>query len=296
MPAGDLQLWTERCGRQGRPPIVLIMGTSASAIGWPEELVEALVEGGREVVRFDHRDTGRSSCVDFHRHPYTVADMAADTVAVLDAYGIERAHLVGASLGGTIAQWLAVHRPERVLSLTAMMTGPMGHDDRAAAVRALGGQRPEVGELPAPAPEWLDHLRVMIQAGPVGREQQLALAVRTWRVLNGQELPFDEPAARAYVEAEYERSRNPAAAANHDLAARAMTPDRRVPLSTIAAPTLVIHGTADPLRPLAHGQSVAAQIPNARFQPVQGMGHGFFSPQLPACLARLILDHTTATD
>jgi len=294
--AGDLQLWTERFGDPQDPAVLLVMGTSTSGIGWPDELVETLVAGDRQVIRFDHRDTGRSTCRDFQVHPYTLADMAADAIAVLDGHGIAAAHVVGASLGGAIAQWLAVHRPERVLTLTAIMTGPMGHDARSAWTRALAGQAPDPDDLPPPAPHWLQHLAGPAQAPQTSRDEQIASAVETWRVLNGDELPFDENAARRNVELSYDQAGDPAAAANHDLAAKRMTADRLVPLSSIKAPSLIVHGTADPLRPLPHGEAVAAQIPGARLRPIPGMGHGFFSPELPRRVADLVLEHTkTAT-
>ena len=125
------------------------------------------------------------------------------------------------------------------------------------------------------------------------RDEQVAAGLETWRVLNGETLPFDEPAARRFVETSYDRATDFAAASNHDLAGRTMTPDRLAPLSAITVPTLVIHGTEDPLRPLPHGQAVAAQIPQARLETIPGMGHGFFSPGLPAQVGRLILDHTS---
>jgi pimeloyl-ACP methyl ester carboxylesterase len=294
--AGDLQLWTERFGDPQDPAVLLVMGTSASGIGWPDELVETLVGGGRQVIRFDHRDTGRSTCVDFQVHPYTLADMAADAIAVLDGHGIVAAHVVGASLGGAIAQWLAVHGPERVLTLTAIMTGPMGHDARAAWTRALARQAPDPDDLPPPAPHWLQHLAELAQAPQTSRDEQIASAVETWRLLNGDELPFDENAARRNVELSYDQASDPAAAANHDLAAKRMTADRFVPLSSIKAPSLIVHGTADPLRPLPHGEAVAAQIPGARLRTIPGMGHGFFSPELPRRVADHVLEHTkTAT-
>jgi len=111
--SGEVRLWAERSGRPEDPAVLLIMGTSAQGIGWPDELVDALVAGGRQVIRFDHRDTGRSSCVDFATRPYALAEMAADAVAVLDGHHIAAAHIAGASLGGAIGQWLAVHRPGR---------------------------------------------------------------------------------------------------------------------------------------------------------------------------------------
>jgi pimeloyl-ACP methyl ester carboxylesterase len=290
--SGELRLWTERSGRPGDPAVLLIMGTSAQGIGWPPDLVDALVAGGRQVIRFDHRDTGRSSCVDFATRPYALADMAADALAVLDGHQVAAAHIAGASLGGAIAQWLAVHRAERVLTLTAIMTGPLGHDAGPAWARALAGQDPDPGDLPPPSPRFLRHLAERAAMPQTTREEQVAAGLETWRVLNGDALPFDEPTARRFVETSYDRSTNFAAAANHDRAGRLMTPDRLVPLSKITAPTLVVHGTADPLRPLPHGQALAAEIPQARLETVPGMGHGFFSPGLPGRIGAIILGHT----
>jgi pimeloyl-ACP methyl ester carboxylesterase len=285
-------LWTERAGNHGDPAVLLIMGTSAQGIGWPDDLVDALIAGGRQVIRFDHRDTGRSTCVDFAARPYALADMAPDAVSVLDGHAIGAAHITGASLGGAIAQWLAVHHPERVLSLTAIMTGPMGHDAGPAWARALAGKDRDPGDLPPPAPQFLRHLADRAALPPTTREQQVAAAVETWRALNGDALPCDEPAARRFVETSCDRAADATAAANHDRAGRRITPDRLAPLSKITAPTLVIHGSADPLRPLRHGQALAAQIAHARLEVVPGMGHGFFSPGLPRRIGEAILGHT----
>ena len=233
--SGEVRLWTQRLGGPDDPAVLLIMGTSAQGIGWPDELIDVLVAGGRQVIRFDHRDTGRSTCVDFATRPYALADMAADAMAVLDGHHVAAAHIAGASLGGAIGQWLAVHRPERVLTLTAIMTGPLGHDAGPAWARALAGQDPDPDDLPPPSPRFLRHL--------------------TERVT----LP---------------------------------NPDRLAPLSKISAPALVIPGTEAPLRPLPHGQALAAQIPHARLETVPGMGHGFFSPGLPGHVGQIILDYT----
>ncbi|MFC4533993.1 alpha/beta fold hydrolase [Sphaerisporangium dianthi] len=291
--SGDLRLWTERFGDSRNPAVLLVMGTSAPGIGWPEELVETLVDGGLQVVRFDHRDTGRSTCVNFAEHPYTLADMAADAIAVLDGHGIAAAHVVGASLGGAIAQWLAAHVPARVLSLTVIMSGPMGHSAGPAWARALAGQAPDPDDLPPPAPAFLRHLAWRAGRPQSTREDHLAASLETWRVLNGDVLPFDEQAARRFLESAYDQADDPAAAANHDLAGRQMTEDRLVPLSSITAPTLVVHGAEDPLRPLPHGEAIAAQIPRARLRTIPGMGHGFFSPSLPGQIAEAVLDHIT---
>src|ERR1700761_6491430 len=125
--SGPLRIWTERIGDPGRPAVLMIMGSSAQAVSCPDELVAGLVARGVQVIRFDHRDTGRSSVIDFDAEPYTLADMAADCLAVLDGYAVDSAHVAGASLGGVLAQWLAVHSPERVRSLTVMSSTPMSH-------------------------------------------------------------------------------------------------------------------------------------------------------------------------
>jgi pimeloyl-ACP methyl ester carboxylesterase len=138
--SGRLRLWTERFGDVGDPTVLLIMGTSTQGIGWPEELVQILMDSGRQVIRFDHRDTGRSDCVDFSTDPYALADMAADSAAVLDGHGVADAHIVGTSLGAAIGQWLAVHRSSRVRTLTTMASSPMGHNPGPAWARAMTGQ------------------------------------------------------------------------------------------------------------------------------------------------------------
>ncbi|MEV4563589.1 alpha/beta hydrolase [Nonomuraea sp. NPDC049419] len=287
--SGQLNLWTKRFGDPGDPAVLLVMGTSTPGLGWPDELVRVLVAGGRQVIRFDHRDTGRSDWVDFSVHPYTATDLADDAVAVLDAYGIATAHVVGASLGGVVAQVLGVHRPERVAALTLVMSAPMGADQGPVWARALAGQEPDPGALPPPRPRLLAHL--MSPAPRTTREEILAAAVETWRVLSGDVLPFDEDAARRPAEYAHDAAGDPATAGNHDLAGRTLTPDRLVPLSTIKAPTLVVHGTEDPLLPLPHGEALAAQIPGARLETVEGMGHSLLSEGVPGRVAELVLSH-----
>lgn len=264
------------------------MGTAAQGIGWPDELVERLLQHDYQVIRFDHRDTGWSDCVDFAAHPYTITDMAHDTVAVLDGLGITDAHVVGASLGGTIAQWLAVHRAERVRTLTPIMSSPMGNDPGPTLQRAVTGQPPEPGELPPLTDRFRRHLE---QQGPTPptRDAAIDAAVDTWRVLNGETLPFDEPAARQFVTDSYDRESDHDAPENHAFAG-IMTEDRQAPLSTITAPTVVIHGTDDPINPLPHGQALAEQVPHARLSIMEGMGHGFHSPGLPSLVADRIIE------
>ncbi|MGV9980749.1 alpha/beta fold hydrolase [Micromonospora wenchangensis] len=291
---GPVRLWTERFGHPDDPTVLLVMGTSTQGVGWPDELVEALVDSGRQVIRFDHRDTGRSDSVDFTAHPYALADLATDALAVLDAHGVAAAHVVGTSLGAAIGQWLAVHRPARVRTLTAMASSPMGNNPGPAWARALAGQPAAAGELPPPTARFLDHLMDAARAPRATARHRVDADVRTWRVLNGDVLPFDEPAARRFVEQCHDRAGNLAAAANHDLAGRCWDDDRRASLSGIAAATLVLHGSDDPLFPPAHGEALAAQIPTARLEIVPGMGHHpFFAPGLTERIAGSIISHTT---
>lgn len=293
MRSGELRLWTERSGASGAPTVLLVMGTSAQGIGWPEELVEALVGSGRQVIRYDHRDTGRSDSVDFAAAPYALADMAVDAMAVLDGHGVEAAHVVGISLGGAIGQWLAVHRASRLRTLTVMSSSPMGNNPGPAWARAFAGQPPVPGELPPPADRFLEHVLASARAPRDTHQRRVDADVRTWRVLNGEVLPFDEDAARRFVERSYARARDYAAAMQHDLAGRRFEDDRRAPLSAVTAPTLVLHGAEDPLFPPAHGEALAAQIPGARLEVVPGMGHHpFFAPGLTSRIAEAIVTHT----
>ncbi|GAA2709212.1 alpha/beta fold hydrolase [Actinoplanes palleronii] len=281
VPSGPLTLWTERAGDPARPAVLLIAGAAAQGISWPDPLVARLVGSGVQVIRFDHRDTGRSSTVDFDLHPYAMADLATDCLAVLDGLGLDSAHLTGASMGGMLAQWLAVHAPARVRSLTLISTSPMGHDPRPSLARVSAGQSSDPDDLPPAAPAFLAHLTRRL---PPGVESDVAL----FRVFNGPVRPFDEPAARAMLELARSRATDPAAAAQHHRAAPVFAPDRLAPLSSITAPTTVVHGDQDPVFPLGHGQALAATIPGARLHVVPGMGHTYYSPGLPEEIADLI--------
>jgi pimeloyl-ACP methyl ester carboxylesterase len=279
--SGPLRIWTERVGDPGLPAVLMVMGSGAQGVFCPDALVGRLVERGVQVIRFDHRDTGRSSVVDFDAHPYTIGDMARDCLAVLDGYGLGSAHVAGASLGGMIAQWLAVYAPDRVRSLTLMSSSPMGHDARAAWARARAGEPADPDDLPPPSPEFFAHLAA--GAAP-GVETDVAL----FRIYNGPVRPFDELGARAVLELARSRAVDPAAAANHDRAAWSDAPDLLAPLSSITAPTSIVHGDQDPAFPLAHGEALAAAIPGAVLHIVPGMGHTMTSPGLPEEIADLI--------
>jgi pimeloyl-ACP methyl ester carboxylesterase len=250
-----VDLCAESFGDPGDPPILLIMGIGASMLWWDEEFCRRLAAGGRFVVRYDHRDTGRSSTFPPGNPGYTGAALVTDAVAVLDGYGIAAAHVVGLSAGGGIAQHLALEHAERVRSLVLVSTSP-----------AVSGGRP----LPPPAATF----RRFVATAEVDwsdRESVVRYHVDYWRALGGDR-PFDEPACRDLVRRDVARARDIAAAQNHDLVAGDEGPDRG--LSSISAPTLVVHGTADPLFPFPHGLELAEEIPTARLLPLEGAGHG----------------------
>ncbi|MCW2933597.1 MAG: catD1 [Actinomycetia bacterium] len=271
-----IELCTEPFGDPGDPPVLLITGIGGSMLWWEEGFCRMLTEGGRFVIRYDHRDTGRSVTYEPGRPGYTGGDLVADAAGVLNAYDIPAAHIVGVSAGGAFAQLLALDFPQCVLSLVLISTSPALPGDRA---------------LPPPAEEF----------------QRFAAAARVdWsdtgsvtgylagysRVLAGGQRSFDETGIRDLVRRDVARARSVAARQNHDL-----IPDdgrQRASLSSIAVPTLVIHGTADPMFPVRHGEALAEEIPGATLLRLTDAGHGVERPDWET-IVRAILDHTAAT-
>lgn len=282
--SGPLRLWTERIGDPDRPAVLLVAGSAAQGYTYPDALVDRLVGGGVQVIRYDHRDTGRSSIVDFDRDPYGLAELAGDAVAILDAYGLASVHVAGASMGGLIGQWLGVYAPERVRALTLLSTTPMSYDHELVWERALDGLDADPAQLPPPTPRFIQHV-----AATEGVPPSVAADMVAFRVMNGDVLPFDEAGTRAMLERCWARATDPAAAGNHQRAGATVTADRLAPLERITAPTTIVHGDQDPIYVPAHAEALAAAIPQAKLHIVEGMGHAYFSPGLPERLADLIL-------
>jgi len=275
--ANGVELCTEPFGIPGDPPVLLVMGVGGSMLWWDEGFCRLLAEGSRFVIRYDHRDTGRSVAYEPGHPGYTGADLVADAVGVLDAYEIAAAHVVGVSAGGAFAQLLALGFPDRVLSLVLISTSPATPGERS-----LPSATERFGDFLASAEvDWSDHSTVIEYL--VGYERMLAGGVR----------PFDEAAWRELVRRDVERARDIAASENHSLIPEGNLPSE--PISSIAVPTLVIHGTADPMFPLAHGQALAEEIPTARLLRLEGAGHGVDRTDWEP-IARAILAHTAAAD
>ena len=271
--ANGVALCTEPFGDPADPALLLIMGVGGSMLWWDAGFCRMLADGGRFVIRYDHRDTGRSVTYEPGHPTYSGADLVADAAGVLDAYGLPAAHIVGVSAGGAFAQLLALYFADRVLSLVLISTSPATPGDRG-----LPPPTEEFGRFVATAEvDWSD------------AESVIEYLVGYSRVLNGGQRRFDEAASRALVRRDVERARNVAALQNHDV----ISGDDRSPepLSSIHVPTLVIHGTADPMFPLEHGEALAAEIPGAALLPIEGAGHGVDRADWDT-IVPAILEHT----
>jgi pimeloyl-ACP methyl ester carboxylesterase len=275
--ANGVDLCTEPFGDPADPPILLVMGTGGSMLWWEEGYCRKLAEEGRLVIRYDHRDTGRSVTYEPGHPGYTAADLVGDAAGVLDAYEISAAHVVGVSAGGALAQLFALDFADRVLSLVLMSTSPALPGDRGLPPCTERYAR----FLATVGVDWSDDISV------------IEYLVDYSRALAGGQRPFDETAVRALARRDVARTRNIAAAQNHDA-----IPDgnrSRAPLSSITAPTLVIHGTADPMFPLEHGEALAEEIPGARLLTLERAGHGVDRADWETIVSAIV-EHTAPID
>ncbi|MGE5187350.1 MAG: alpha/beta fold hydrolase [Acidobacteriota bacterium] len=275
-------------GSKGRP-LVLVMGIGAQRIFWDVELCERFVAAGFQVVRFDHRDTGESTRLDaavpapwpmlarrlVGAHiaaPYTLSDMAHDVVGLLDGLGLADAHVLGASLGGMVGQHLAIEHAARVRSLTAIMTSPGARRfmPKPRAMRALFSPRPTTAE----------------QAGLHMESLFTTLGSTAWHV--------DRERLRRLGAEAFARGMNPRGFLRQ-FAAVLASGDRRPRLRTLEVPTLVVHGSQDPMFPLSAGRTLAHLVPHATWLPVAGMGHDLPAPLWPTLVAA-VTRHATRAD
>ena len=251
LPTG-IELEYDEIGDAGDRPLVLIAGLGAQMITWHPEFCERLAGHGFRVFRFDNRDVGLSSKIE-DGSSYLVSDMARDVAGLLDEVGVDAAHIVGASMGGMIAQQFAIDHPARALSLTSIYS-------------TTG--RPGVG---SPTPEAFS--RLTVQTGPT-REERVASSVATSRVIWGytQQFPFPEELAQWRAETSVDRCYYPVGTARQLLAIQA-SGDRTEALQRVRLPALVIHGSTDPLVTFSGGQATAEAIPGAELLVLEGMGH-----------------------
>jgi pimeloyl-ACP methyl ester carboxylesterase len=249
-----VELCTEPFGDPAGRPILLIQGVAASMLWWDEGFCQLLAERGGFVIRYDHRDTGRSTTYERGNPGYTGADLVADAVGVLDAYDIPRAHIVGVSSGGAFAQLLALQFPGLVLSLVLISTSPA---------------TPEHRDLPPPT----DAFRRFVSTASVDwsdRDSTIEYLVGYAGMLAGDR-PRDEALVRDLLRRDIDRARDFPAAQNHYALIQG---DSGGSLSSIRVSTLVIHGTADPMFPVEHGEALTHEIPDATLLRLNGAGHG----------------------
>jgi pimeloyl-ACP methyl ester carboxylesterase len=248
--SNGIELEYDTFGDPAGAPLLLISGLGVQLIGWDEEFCELLASRGFHVIRFDNRDVGRSTWMEDGAR-YTLDDMAADAAGLLKALDIPSAHIVGASMGGFIAQLVALDHPDRVLTLTSMISGPNGKDQVQ------------------PTPE---AMALLLTPAPATREERIDLGVRSKQQLLGPADPFDEGYERARVAAAVDRAYHPDGFVRQ-LQAITAAPGRLARLAELRVPTLVVHGDADILVPVENGRLVAAAIPGARLLEIAGMGH-----------------------
>jgi pimeloyl-ACP methyl ester carboxylesterase len=252
-----VELCVDTVGDPDHPAVLLIMGGAASMDRWEPEFCERLADAGRYVIRYDHRDTGGSTTYPPGEPGYTANDLAADALGVLDHLDVERAHLVGLSMGGGIVQRIAVEHPQRVLSITLMSTRPAGSGGPELPPMSDAMRAVFYGEQP-PEPDWSD------------REAAIEYLVAAERPYVGSR-GLDEEGMRALIGRVYDRSPSMPSATNHFMVDGDEMPRAR--LGEIAVPALVVHGSDDPLFPLPHGEALAREIPAAQLLVVEGLGH-----------------------
>jgi len=255
--ANGVDLCVETFGDRAGPAILLIAGSGASMDWWEDDFCRRLAEGGRFVIRYDHRDTGESISYPPGAPEYNGDDLVDDAVGVLDSLGVSQAHLVGISAGGAIAQEVGLDYPNRVESLTLISTS-----FAVSSGLDLPGMRPDAaaGFAALETPDWTD------------REAVIEYAIEADRLRSGSG-GFDESAQRELWKRALDRTRDVEAAfLNHDLLhEKEVRP--RGPVSSLAAPTLVVHGADDPLFPVEHGEALAREIPGAALITLEGVGH-----------------------
>ncbi|MFC0628529.1 alpha/beta fold hydrolase [Kribbella deserti] len=278
LSADGVDLCFETFGDPADETVLLIAGGAQSMVWWEDEFCVLLAKAGRHVIRYDHRDTGRSSSSQPGQPSYTGRDLLTDPLRILDAVGVERAHLVGLSMGGGIAQRIAIEYPLRVHTLSLASTSPVVAAGQAGELPPPSQQVMATFTDPEPEPDWND------------RDAVVAYRVDLERPYAGS-LGFDESRYRQLAVREVNRTRDMASSiSNHFVLADDTPADAR--LEQITAPTLVLHGTTDPMFPIEHGQALAAGIAGARFVPLPGAGHQQPPPELWDLAIGAIVEHT----
>lgn len=264
----NIQFWTESFGNKNNPPILLIMGVGGQGLLWPQKFCEQLAEQGYFVIRYDHRDTGLSSTIDFNQTPYTMLDLAKDAVAILDGYQISQANIVGSSMGGEIAMLIAAHYPSYVRTLTLLMTTT---DMRPVFDTMQGIESNSPLSKPTLAVQQIANKSI---SDPKLPQDKLALFMEIAQVNAGQQIPIDVDFFHEAGLQHLARTKNHNGVRNHFAAIMASYDLHQAAPPQIKAPTVIIHGDQDPVFGLDHATALNKAIPNSKLIIVPGLGHG----------------------
>lgn len=280
-----LTIWSEAFGKPADPAVLLIMGAMNQGVVWPDEFCQKLAEAGNFVIRYDHRDTGKSSTIDFQKQPYDLDMLAQDAVAVLGGYKIRKASIAGLSMGGYIAQLIAINHPSFVDRLILISTSA----DHRPYMAATMGRGTEDFNLPAPENKFLDYIRATVETPPKTAIEIEENLIHGWEVTYGGTRTFPREHIAQIIGLCSTRSTNQTSPFNHALAVLA-SPDRLELVKRINAPTLIIHGRYDACFPIAHAEYLAKNIPNSQLEILE-MGHSFmwsWSDEVRSNISRFI--------
>lgn len=267
----NISLFTESFGQATDAPILLIMGAMSSAVWWPNKFCTRLAEAGRFVIRYDHRDTGKSTSYAPGEAPYSVEELADDAIRVLDGYQLGAVHLVGMSLGGFLSQLIALKYADRVKSLTLISSERLAEADP---------------EMPAFDPKILEYHQQAATLDWSDREAVLDYQVGAWRMNSGSAHEFDELSIRKIAEANFDRTPNILSSFNHTTLSGGDQWLGR--LNEIKVPALIIHGTQDPVLPYAHAQALQSAIEHSTLLSLKGSGHELHSEDWPVIIDALV--------
>lgn len=268
--SGNMKLWTQRfINKPSADTCVLVSGAGAPALFWTDEFCKKLVTSGYNVIRFDNRDIGLSDPVDWEKHPYTIDDLACDVKNILDAYHIDSAHVVGHSMGGIVAQWLAITYPSRIKSYTSISVATCG----------ILGQPPK---------EVMDVLMENKPSQDFSKDTDGFM--RSWEILNGT-YDIDILMATKYTEDLYSRSRHQVGVAWHHIWCEHDYLDLTKWLGGITVPGLFIHGEVDPLVPVKAVVQTQRLASHSALLIIPGMGHMIFNRELEDVIANAVINH-----
>jgi len=272
----------ETFGKKEHPPILLIQGCGAQGILWPVQFCKELAHNGYYVIRYDHRDTGQSFYTDYNKNPYQLKDLMEDAKLILDTLRLKKVHLIGSSIGGYIAQLFGIHYPERVLTLTLMMTSLLSISLEDALLENNSSP-----PLPLPTQQFIDSL---LEIGPVPQTQEglKNYILSIWSVYNGKGIPFNIALWDLLAKTWIARSENLSASVNHKFAVSASSFNREDELKRLQLPTLIIHGSVDPFFPIEHAYALQKAIPSSSLMIVEKMGHLFHEAFIPIIIETLL--------